>query len=348
MGHFVKYSAWPGFFNHLLEAASQDHLSAVYGLYGGSEGDRRFAAEKIVEFSASKAHSLKISRFKGTENSFSEALAALNTLSLFGETPCVIFEEAEKLKKDEVALCEHYLLNPSLSSRLILCFSAFKGVGSDLYQAGKKEMVVLDLSAEKPWERPQRLKGWVSHQIKEASKNITPEAFAYLFEHLDPEMENFQQALDKIGCFVAERVMIQKEDVEKLIQKKSQPLNWHLAEALIFGSQKSPIEMPKDPGALIFMIGALKFQIQIGQKLSVLLKKRATMDEIIAVFPQLRSAQMEKYLQSVKKFGSQFFTQASHELFEMEFFLKQSQGTPENLLQTFILKLEVLKKHHVR
>lgn len=341
----MKYKEWTSFFKHLEEASLKGHLSTVYALFGAGESDRNYIASKIFSYFTRGEKPITFFRFSAGETPYTKIHEQLITPSLFGDQALIFVDGIEKWKKEEIEELICYLAHPCFFSFLILGSSQAK-LMQELYGKGKKEMIVLDLCQEKPWEKLQRLRAWSEVLLQHTPHKFSQDAIQFLMENVDPEMDALEMAIDKIVCFLPNKTYIQKADVQQLIVPKSHVINWQLAEELLFNPSRNALNIPKDISELIAVMGTLRYQVHVATKLSSLIRRGASVDEITQHLPTLRSTQLEKMLQKVKRIDLCFFFQIGAALCDLEALAKQSVLSASSLFTHFLLKLEHLKKQY--
>lgn len=241
-------------------------------------------------------------------SSFSSLLELLETKSLFG-TALLVFDGVDKLKKGELEALTKYLERPSPFAYLILG----SGKSSEaLYHAGKKEMVLLDLSLEKPWEREKRLLGWLVAESRKNQKNLTPEAANYLLQSVGPDRAFLEQELNKLFCYAGERAEIGLKDIRAIGSSDRTETVWQVAEALVWRGVRVPEEFAAEFG----LISGVRTQLQAGAELSVGGSSLA------------KPYMVEKYGPLAKEKGFAYYRRALLALFELELHLKNQTLDP--------------------
>lgn len=312
-------------FEKNVKSSFPNHLSPIYLIVCPKESERKKILSSLSILFDKETDFKKISQIQ-------EGIAHLNSASLFSGKMGALFDGVDQLVKGEVELLSKYCKNPNPKSVLLLGAATSKNV-SDLYKQGKKEMVLLDLSSEKPWEEKDRLQKWVIQYVHAYKKKITPSGLQALFERLSPDRLLLQQELDKLLCFLAEREQIEKEDVETLCPFQVEEKPYKMAQELIWNFSGS---LPKisDLSLLLPLVGQLRGQLEMGLKIGALMKKGASSDEISAALPKLWPKALQQVLEGTKRKGLPFFKRGISALFDLEFALK-SGGKPEIAFSLF-------------
>ena len=325
MGCQLKYHNGGSFEKHLQDAAP-DHLSLVYLVVSPCPFERKKIIEKICEALLLKDPPPLCSPPQASI--FDE----LNTRSLLGEKTVVTLDGVDKWKKAEIEPLLRYIENPSPFSHLILGAASGKGC-KDLYARGKKHLVSLDLSEEKPWDRKARLERYAVHCIEQKGKNLSPQAAAHLLELLGPDLSALEQELHKLLCFIGVKKEISLSDIHAICCAKKELLPWHLAEAILWDTKPVPIDPHFDLQDLFPVIGQLRSELQTALQIRTLLEQGENPGNIREQFPQWKG---EKKIAHVRTHPSAFYRHLLHSLFEMELLAKNSSFSPTLLLNQWI------------
>ena len=324
----MKLSTTAAFEKHLQEAFP-DHLAPVFILAIPCDFERQLMVQKIVEMIHRKDPSAHVLKFN-SESPIETVLSHLNSPGLFSKHAVAIYDQA---LKDEKLI--HYVQRPAPGAFLLLGSRDMKTL-SDVYQKGKKEIVVLDLCEEKPWDRERRLQDWVLRQAHAEGRRMDPGAAALLLELVGPDMPSLFQELEKIICYCGDKTQITEADVEAISEAHHQAIGWKLAEGVIWGKEGVPPEKSSDLSFVLPFLSQLRYQLEIGHKIDQLKAKR---DEISRQLPQLRQATLDKYLSQFSKKRPKYFQQGLVALYDLEVALKSSGLDPDLLLDRFLAKI---------
>jgi DNA polymerase-3 subunit delta len=317
----MKLTSLTAFEKHLKEAA-QAHLSRVYMVVAAVHFERKKIIEKIKE----AVQPDTLTHFDATSAPMEKVVAQLNTLSLLGERPLIILEGFEKLKKGDLEILATYLQKPSPFAYLVLSGASLKGQ-ADLYQKAKKEVIVLDLSEEKPWEKEKRLREYLTQSAKESGKTLGPDLAAQLVTEVGPDLASLDQELFKLVAYVGSRSQITLDDARAICSSYHTLTGWQLAESLVW-EERGAVRFPLiDTSFLLSLIGQIRYHLQLG----------------IQICEGFKTGQADKFLHAARKFGPTYFKQGLQALFEMELAAKSSGIAPDLLLEIFTAKLLLRK-----
>ncbi len=337
MGNGVKYQNMQALEKHLKEAFPH-HLAKVYLVASPFDRERRRIIEKIGKVIERKESTLSTVAYETSQTPLASVLEQLNTKSILGGSSLVVLEGIERLKKNECELLAHYVENPSPFAYLILGGAALKGLG-DLYRKGSKELVILDLGEEKPWDRERRLKEDLLFQASAEGKRLKPDVASYLLELIGPDLSSLEQELSKLICYVGERHEIERGDVCAISSSREKTTGWQLAETLVWTEDPLPQDPAADLSFLLALIGQLRYHLELGAQFQALLELGLSPQQIAEHLPQVRPAVFERFLSIARRRSSGCFKRGLSALFELELGCKNNAGDPLLLFDLFTAKL---------
>ena len=333
----MKYQTAAAFENHLSETFP-GHIAPCYVIVSPCDFERRLMLGKIITLLQKKESSAQLIRVDALESCADAVLDRLSAPSLFSPTTLVVVDPANHLK--EIGKLAPYLEKPAQGTYLLMGALAFKPL-SELYQKGKKVMVVLDLSDEKPWERERRLRDWIVQEAKKEGKMLQADAAAALMENIGADMPGLYQELQKLLCYAAEKTVITRGDVEKVSVKSADSSGWQLAEAVIWRREGIGHHHFLDPSFFFLFLGQLRYSLTQGAQIQDLLtQKRGA--EIGKHLPNLRPQMLDKLIPQASRLPPRYFEKALSALFQMELDAKSSALDQGLLLERFIGKLRIL------
>ncbi|HEX2580201.1 MAG TPA: hypothetical protein VHK67_07365 [Rhabdochlamydiaceae bacterium] len=328
----MKFSSVAAFDKHLKEAFP-DHLAPIFLIVAPDEYERRKNIDKITMLIQKKDTNLRLVRLSGLEDPLERVKEEILTPSLFGGLTLVIYEAIDKVKN-----------NADLGDRipsgvhLVLGAAGFKAV-SELYQKGKKEIVALDMSDEKPWEKERRLQEWLVHEARLQQKTVSSDVVHYLMQHLGPDLATLDQELAKLICYVGDKPRIELEDAKSICGTRDLFTGWQLAEKIVWEKAAPLGDKVTDMGFLFPFIGQLRYHLQLGYRLAELLESKASAGDIKHHFPSLRPQQIEKFSTEARTRKSLFFRRGLELLYNLEFASKSSPLDIAVLFDFFQAKL---------
>ncbi len=325
----MKFNKLDPFEKHFKDSFP-DHLSPVYLVICPKESERKkilFSLSRLLE-AASDYRKCSL---------ISDALLQVNGGSLFSARVSAFFDGVEHLSKDELASLCRYVAKPNPSAILILGAGSSKNV-SELYKKGLKEMVLLDLSKEKPWEEKERFKKWAVQRFLSEKKQITPAALELLLGSLPPNRILIDQEIEKLLCYVGEGKEVNEGHIRAIASSLPEVNLFQVAQQLIWGKGAQLPEV-NDLNLLLPLIGILRSQLEIGLKLSCLISQRVSNEEIAGHFPKLWPKALAGCIDGTKKKGEPFFIEGLKALYTLEYGVKTSAAKPRVLFSMFLSRL---------
>jgi DNA polymerase III delta subunit len=333
----LKYQHLSAFEKHLQQAAKV-HLSRVFLVVSSCPYERKKIVEKIVAAIRTDQRDFHWHTKDASQGSLEEQINGLNTVSLLSGKQVLYLDGIDKLKKNGLGVLAEYIAHPSPFAYLLLGAGSSKSL-SDLYAKGKKELIVCDLSEEKPWDRKDRLRRALMDEATKAGKRLHADAVEYLLENIGLNVSGLEQELVKLITYIDDRREIALQDVHMLCGARKSATSWQLAEAMIWKESLPRSEELIDLATLLSLFSPLRLQLQQGLILAVLVERGASQEEIVHYLPAVKPATLNKMLPIVKRRQSVFFKRALDLLFDIELLTKNSSFEPGlifDLLQTRI------------
>lgn len=326
----MKFQKLETFEKHLKEAYPQ-HLSSVYIILTTNEEQWK----KIL------SNSLGLFKHDYDEKrcpSLNDVFSHINGRSLLSTKSLAVFENLDDLSSNEIEALVTYLKNPNPHALLLMGSSNGKNV-TQLYKSSKKEIVILDLSEEKPWDEKARVQKGVVQTLHQEGKQIDVDAVEKL---LEGDRASLDQEIAKLLCFVADRKSITRKDVETICCKSEEEVSFEHAKNLVWEGSKKPPYI-SDISILLSFIGQLRSQLEIGLKMAAMLSQGKSPDEIATAFPRLFPKALKQCIDGARIKKTDYFRNGLIALFNLEFGIKTSLGKPEVLFSIFCAKLQERK-----
>jgi DNA polymerase III subunit delta len=342
----LKYQNLPAFEKHLQQAAKV-HLSRVFLVVSACPYERKKIVEKIVAAIRTGQRDFHWHAKEVSQGSLEEEIAGLNTVSLLSGRQGIYLDGIDKLKKSGLTTLVEYVAHPSPFAYLLLGASSSKNLG-DLYTKGKRELIVCDLSEEKPWDRKDRLKRSLVDEATKAGKRFHGDAVDYLLENIGLSVPGLEQELIKLITYVGERREIALQDVQMLCGAQKSTTVWQLAEAIVWKESLPHSEESVDLAMLLSLFSPLRLQLQQGLTLAILVERGAAQEQIAHFLPTVKPAALDKRLPIVKRRQSSFFKRALGVLFDIELLTKNSSFEPILIFDLLLTKIALLSNSSIK
>ena len=324
---------------HLREAGP-DHLAPIYGVLCSEAFDRKKVFQGIVA-AIKRSAEAQVVRFSGQERGVAGGLAELESLSLFEERKVVVIDEVDKASKEELAALEGYVKRPSTGVFFVFGASLMRPL-KGVMESGKREMVILDLLKEKPWDRRDRKTQWLRGVAKRVGKGLSDEVMAFLFEEVGEELLSLEQEVIKLVTYVGERAGISLEDARAVCTGGAKPKLWKVAEELVWDLNPESLSAVENATDLFMLIPMVRGQLQTGLKLHDCIEQG---EDFKSVLPRAFPKTIEKYKRLLKMRPKEFFKRGLPALFECELMAKNSGHAPKFIWEHLCCKL--LRSHAV-
>lgn len=333
----MKFSAVLAFEKH-LHASLSTECARSYLISCPSADERKNLIAGLEVELKKKQQDVEVFSYEARGDGFSQAILQLSTKPFFCSHVIVVLSEAQEVTKKQKPILEKYLLSPSSFATLILSSSTFKDL-SDVYQKTKSELVVLDLSEEKPWDKQRRLQEWLIGKVLKEKKKISAAAVTQLFDSCGMDVALLEQELFKVITYIGRKELIELTDVLTIGSVYVLPTGWQLAEKLVWEEKKESKGEVNDIATLLPLIGQVRYHLQIGRQMAAYHELGKSREEIAKLLPQVRSSIFDKYMKVATKRPLQQFEEGLRHLFDIELLSKNSSLAPSLLWDLLASKL---------
>jgi hypothetical protein len=300
----MKLKSVAAFEKQLREAAPL-HFSHIYLILVSDPFERKFYVNKLYQF---LLHYNPKLAFKNGEEGLE--------LTLFSEERAVHLEVEKGVK------------TPPQDGFLI--YSGEK-CSSVFYEAIEKDVVCLDLSQEKPWEKKERLIEELQKIARQGQKTISLQVANRLVEQIGNDFATLKNEIEKLVLFASDKKTIEEKDIEEVTKTEKEVTSWQIAEALVWKNKELPKQEFKDLSDVLALIALVRHHIYLGIQIC----KGGDM-------PNLRKNQMEIYLPFCQKVGPQYFVERLLFLFDWEVKAKSSSFDPTLLWDLLVIHYDTL------
>lgn len=315
----MRYQNLSAFQKH-LSAAAPHNLCRLYLIGMADDFERTKAIDSIL------AHlPVPPTRFSGADCNLKDCLDAMQSGSLFGEA-VVVIDEIEKFgKKEQVVLADCV---KNIAGYLILGTRS----KTSLVAAVDAQGVVLDLLEEKPWDKEKRLIEELCAIAKKSNKILDGDVPQLLIERLGVDSALLFSEVEKLVCYVGERLSITRQDVLQISPASRTSTLWQTAEEVIWeGKTFGAI----DESAFHGLIPALRSQLHIGLTLATLIDEKCPSDQWNRYLPKLWPKMLEKRSSSAARLGAPYFRKGLTKLSEIELLSRSVSTKYRALLDLF-------------
>lgn len=307
----MKYQSVESFEKHVKEAFP-NHFSSSYLIICSQDYERSLLLEKVADAFQIGKHSC----FR--PSSLEEALELLTTKSLFAETSLVLLDQIDKLGKQDLEKLGNYMVNPSSFSYLVMGASSSKSL-EELYKKTKKELVLLDVSEEKPWDKEKRIAKWIMETFQKEQKKVSFSTASYLLKQYGTDVATLTQEMEKIFCFIADKTEVRLEEILPVLSETTLSLTgWQIAEKVIWNETLYEKLPASDASFFISLIGQIRYHLQLGMQIAAWQESKKDLKAIAEELPSVKPANLERFYHLAMSYKKNYFEKGLLELFEME------------------------------
>lgn len=339
----MKFSSLVAFEKHL-----QDSFSSPSYLIATSDADERgMILSQVSSHLLKKYPDSQITVISQQDDPFAQLCATLSTIPLFSSHIILRIDDASIFSKKQIETLHSFIKKPSTFAFLLIGTSSLKEFSSLSSQA-KEELVTLDLSQEKPWDKVKRLKSWIQKRCFDEGKKISLPLVDLIMDSCGADVLLLEQELVKLFTFVGERKDITEQDIRSVCVNYVMPTGWQMAEQLVFEGRVLSQDASFSLADFIPLLGQLRYHFVTGRQVAFYVARGAGKEEIASHMPQVRQMLLDKYIQLTKALPSTFFDEALRSLFKVELLSKNSSLAPQLLLDYLTAELSLKRNTYVQ
>jgi len=340
----VRYHTLSGLEKHLAQA-SLEAEGNFFGIQAEDSLERLWIREKILPVLTKKFPGVALEEIDLEQTCLQKALQEMDSTDLFAHQKIYVLKSPEKLSKDSLEVLTRQL--PRLGCLGVIIEGYDTKVEIKLYEKLKKQMVVLDLTKEKPWDKKARLFSWLESFAARHKKSLHKEALEILYEKSQRHFSWMYQELEKLICFAKDSPQITLKDVQKLCGLEAEVNTYLLCEGVIFGGKegiRQALNYALDSQELFALFGQLRFQLHTGMKLQEYLNKGAPQEEFEGSFVYSVQKNLPKYIKACHNLPKDYFFQGLVLLLDYEKKAKSQSLDHKALFTSLLMHLEQLLK----
>lgn len=298
----MKYNSLSAFLKQ-IQAATPNHFSSIYSIAMKDAFERRYLAKKLYLFLRHYRPNMELESIADAKH------LSLQSDSLFSTERFVVIEDVDKWKKGDLDRLGKDL---ELAGSGLTVLLLGEQIPNGLFRKIEKDIVALDLSGEKPWDRKRRIGEEVLKIAKAYGKTISFDVVEALLARVGEDFALIKNEVEKLCTFVGKREVIVKGDIEAVVSVGVEESLWNVAEAVVFGGS---FERPKfkDLAEVFGVLGQIRYYLNIGLELAS--QVEASLEPKHA---SLRPKQLDLLLPKCRALGSRYFASKICELFEKE------------------------------
>lgn len=339
----MKYDQIRAFEKH-LEASAPKHFSHLYLILSKEDSERKLVVENLTHhlLSGMLHPDLCLSTFDGEKCSTEDLLNEVNTVSFLTSRKVILILQGEKLKKAATDALQDYFSTPHPSHYLVITASTINR-NTHFYKKAEKEGVVLDLPEAKPWEKEKRYSEWLCQQASHLGKTLSFQSSQYLVKQVGTDPLLLQQELNKLACYIGDRREMTIEDIGTICISINMETIWQLGEALFRRDVALALRIMHSQLAsgvpFLVLLRQIRNQFQTEFQICSILSNGGSTDNVVAEFPYMRGAILERHLQMAQKYGMAGFKEAMIAIDASDTLAKNSLIDTTLLAERLVLQL---------
>jgi hypothetical protein len=268
-----------------------------------------------------------------SKDPFEEIMNSLNARSLFSNLDLIQIDQVEELDVKQQESLIRALKDKGQD--LVVILSGSKAPSKLL--AASLEMLVLDLSKEKPWDHKKRVIGAVADSARKAGKSIEYGAIEKLVEVSGLDLALLEQQVELLVCYTGARRNIVMSDLSVLSVAQKRQKTWAIADYFTFRQGEAPIlEEMADSDFYSLLV-----QIRSRMNLAIKIKEGGSSFD-------LSESLLAKYTTWCQSLPKQYFVEGLLEIYNIERLSKTASFSTALLLDMLFIKLKNIKERRAR
>lgn len=337
----MRLQTCSAFDKHLLQIQKKEEIS-YFLLVANEFFDRKSLRELVLSHFKRVAPTYDLIRLDCAELTETQFYDECETTDLFGGVKILLVQNFEKASKGFLDAISGYL---SDKKGLFIVFEGEQNkFEAKFYDTLKRELVVFDLSKEKPWEKKARALSLAHQKLLGEKKQFSKELLDHLFESSERQLSLFMQELEKLICYTGKEAVITSEAMSAICCFSRDVNTWSVCEKFIWEpseeTYQAALSLQVTSQEYFSLLGQLRYQCQLGLKLAQIQNQGAEEELWLKALNPSQQKQVSRYKRVVHHFQARFFSFALGILFEYEMKAKTESTDLELLWTSLILHLK--------
>lgn len=333
-------------FEKYLQDTPKEQLGSLFSVMALDFLERKFLVDKLVSVFKKDNPSLDVIKMEISDQSLLTIREELETFSLFSSNKILVLKEVEKASKSLLdSLSTYFKTAPAYP--VIFEGQDFKN-DPKFYEKLKKEMIVIELTKEKPWEKKQRILSWIEGFCKKEKKTISKDVLESLYEKCQKDLSLVMQEVEKLIVYTGQEKAITLNHLNAICGVEGELNLWTLAEAVVWQDAEAmwrkSLEFQMDTATFYPFLGQLRYHYQQGLKICQLVSQGLNFEELSQKLPQLQPKALQRYYDLTQNFSASYFTQALLLLFEVDVQSKSRSVDLQILWVDLLARLKNIQK----
>lgn len=330
-------------YRDFIKEIEEGRVAAAYLFEGEEDYLKEQALKKVREILIFPGYEdFDYEDFSCRDTSISHLLELVNTLPFRGKRRLVIVRDMNECLPAYTKALVEYLDHPAPSTCLVGLGRKFNRKTKFYRSFAQRGKIVSFYPL-----RDEEVVDWIRERVKKEGKKISPQAGIYLQERVGNDLHSLRWEIEKLVLFSHPKAFIEKEDVENLVGKGTDPDIFDLTKAIRekrVATALLSLSQLLDRGEKSTRIHAL-----IARDIKILLRLkekggRTTPDEVCSIiFPAKGHYSRfywdiaRSYIQASKEFTQEELINGYHGLVEAELSIKTGREDQGRALEKMIL-----------
>lgn len=319
---------------NILDDIKNNNYKKVYLLYGEENYLKKQYKDKFKKAICGD-DTMNYSYFDGKNTSIKEVIAISETLPFFADKRLVVVENTGYLKNTNDELADY--INKIPDTTTIVFVEAEVDKRNRVYKSINNAGYICEMQRQ----TTQSLEKWIVGILAANNKKITESTLNLFIEKVGQDMDNISNEIEKLICFVGNREIIEKEDVETICTEQITSKVFDMVDALGCKNRTKALDIYYDlianreaPLMILYMI-TRQFNIM----LQVMELKAQGMDgKLIAKEMGMAPFIVTKTMKQVSNFKYKVVKEALNEGVELEEKIKLGNINDKMAIEMLLIK----------
>ncbi|MDD5900862.1 MAG: DNA polymerase III subunit delta [Lachnospiraceae bacterium] len=223
----------------IKEHIKTGQYATVYLLYGSETYLRRLYTSKLKAGALAGGDEMNLSVFSGKDIDWNEVRNLAETMPFFAEHRVIVLENTGAFKNacdfaDEIA---------GLPDSAVLIFNETEvDKRSRMFKAVKEHGYVCEMNGLGESD----LSIWVAQLLNKDGKKISKDDLRLFLERVGTDMENVENEIEKLVCYIGDREVVTKEDILTVTVEQISGKIFAMTDALGARNKKLALELYHD------------------------------------------------------------------------------------------------------
>lgn len=200
-------------FETLRRTVRSGSLTPVYALYGGEGYFIDALVEEFGKIVPQEDKQFNEFVFYAPQTDIPRIVDQCRQVPMMSDRQLVIVKECQNARADLLDKLRSYVLSPSPSTVLVLCWRGGEIKGAELKKALAKNPTVTLFESRKLYE--SNMGPLIAARLKEKELNIDPKAMEMLVEFIGTDVSLLYNEIDKLATILPPRATVTPEAVER-------------------------------------------------------------------------------------------------------------------------------------